>query len=64
MVQQKQYILHECVANRDIEFPWERMFSLGQRIVMCMLFTEYSESNCCPNCYLMSEKIEDSDVKW
>ena len=66
MVQQKKYVLHESVANRDIErrFPWERMFSPGQRIVMCMLFTDCSESNYCPNCYFMPVGSEDSDVNW
>ena len=66
MIQQKQYVLHEGAANRDIcrRFPWESELLPGQRIVMCMLFIEYTTLGCCPSCYCVADSGEASDVKW
>lgn len=66
MVQNKKYILHESAANRDIEqrSPWENAFLPGQRIVMCMLFIDCTDSTCCPKCFLESPVAKDSDIKW
>ena len=66
MVQQKRYVLHESIANRDIDrrFPWEAELQPGQKIVMCMLFDDRFESKGCPKCHLVSENAEDADVKW
>ena len=66
MVQQKQYVLHESSANRDIErrFPWEAEFLPGQRVVVCMLFIDYTELDSCPNCYYAVENMNESDIKW
>ncbi len=66
MVQQKRYVLHESSANRDIDrrFPLEAEFRPGQRIVMCMVFIDYLELKCCPNCYDDSQFLEESDIKW
>ncbi len=65
-VQNKHYVLHETVSNRDIERqrPWENAFLPGQRIVMCVLFTAYFGSNHCPRCFIESSAAVDSDVKW
>ena len=52
-VQKGAYVLHDSVANRDIDRgrrgrggggAWESVFLPGQRIVMCMIF-DVSESN-------------------
>lgn len=65
-VQNRDYVLHESAANRDIERrrPWETAFLPGQRIVMCMLFIDYTDSTCCPKCFLESPVTKDSDIKW
>ena len=67
MIQRQEYVLHESLANRDLErrFPWEAEVSPGQRIVMCMLFTDLSELDCCPSCFHMPDFVDKSaDVKW
>ena len=65
-VQDKDYVLHESAANRDIQrrSPWQSAFLPGQRIVMCMLFADYTGSTCCPKCFLESTAAIDSDIKW
>lgn len=65
-VQNKHYVLHESVANRDIERrrPWEKVLLPGQRIVMCMIFADDLGSGRCPRCYCESPAAIDSDVKW
>lgn len=65
-VQNKDYVLHESAANRDIErrSPWENAFLPAQRIVMCMIFVEDTGSICCPKCFLKSPTAKDSDIKW
>lgn len=66
MVQQKQYVLHEVAANRDIarHLPWEGGLRPGQKVVMCMLFPDPTDSKGCPNCHLLAGVPEDSEITW
>ena len=67
MIRRQEYVLHESSANRDIErrFPWKAEISPGQRIVMCMLFADFSELDCCPSCYHMPTIVDKSaDIRW
>ena len=66
MVRQRQYVLHEGTTNRDINrrSQWDSELLPGQRIVMCMLFLEYTKSSCCPSCYCSADLGEDFDVQW
>ena len=66
MVQDKGYVLHEAAANRDIELgrPWESTFLPGQKIVMCTIIVDYTDSICCPQCFLDSPVPYDAEIKW
>ena len=65
MIQDQGFVLHESATNRDIQrrCPWINAFLPGQRIVMCMLFRDQSDSACCPSCSLESP-VTDSDIEW
>ena len=65
MVQGQRFVLHESAGNRDIErrCAWVNAFLPGQRIVMCMLFRDRSDSACCPKCSLQSP-VTKSDIEW
>ena len=65
MVQDQRFVLHESATNRDIQrrCAWENAFLPGQKIVMCMLFSEESSSKGCPKCFLDSP-VMASDIEW
>lgn len=66
LVEQGKYVLHESSANRDIDrrFPFNAELRSGQRLVMCMTFTdEPTGPGGCPGCGEPSS-LEDIEVHW
>ena len=65
-VQQQNYVLHDSTANRDVDrlLPWENLFLLGRKYVMCVVFRDLGNWTLCTNCYFTSPRAQDSEIQW